>query len=201
MLYLLISMIIMLAFLDKALRVEPLKLADLTLRYKLFSARDRLRLSLIKGETEYNKWFQYFDTTLTRTIHNVKDVNPVLGTVAMLQFKKHPVIDAAYHQFEAALLLPENRQIGKAYRQYIEGIGEYLTVRHRFSLRIMIFVMVMMDKMSASHPNDIHASSDPRKSGESVAPIFSLHPQTSTMLRYNIGQDVYQSGAGVHMSM
>jgi hypothetical protein len=192
----------MLAFLDKAVRRGPLELQDANLRYELFSARDRLRFSLIKGETEYNKWFKYLDTTLTQTIHSVRDVNPVIATFAMMQFQNDPAFDVAYHEREAALMLDENRGVKKAYRRYIETIGDYLTKRHSLSLRIMVEVMMRLEKRAQAHPTDIHTSKDPKTSGESVAPFFSLSPQTSTLLKYGMASDVYrQSGAEVHMSV
>jgi hypothetical protein len=130
----------------------------------------------------------------------VKDVNPLIATVAVIQFKKDPSFHAAYHEIESALGLPENLGFRRSYRIYIQSIGEYLSERHRYSLPVMSRVMIQLEKQNKE--GDIHASLDPQKSGESVAPIFTISPQTSTVLKYSIGQDVYrQSGAEVHVSV
>jgi len=128
----------------------------------------------------------------------LKDVNPMLATVAMVQLRKEPAFEVAYHQLEAALKLPENRVIARSYRHYVKEVGEYLTVRHPVSLRLMIFIMILLDR--PKHPGDIHVSSDPKTSGESVAPIFGLSPQTSTLLKYSIGPEVYsRSSCGIQL--
>jgi hypothetical protein len=190
-------MLIMLAFLDRAARIGRLDLEDTKLRFGLFAVRDELRRSLIRGGVKYNRWFKYLDTTITRNLHNVRDINPALATVALIQFRKNAVIDSAYHEREAALKLPENRALADSYQKYISVLGEYLSSRHPYSLKFFACLMVLMAK--PAHVDDIHASTDPNLSGQAVAPIFSLSPQTSTLLRYTMAPEANR--VGIHVSV
>src|ERR1700737_4672493 len=98
MLYLILTTLILLALLDRALRGGRIRLLKLDVEFQLFELRDELRNEGIREEIPYHNWFDYMDTTLTRTIGAIDKVNPWLAVGFIRIHRKDADLFCAYEE-------------------------------------------------------------------------------------------------------
>jgi len=117
MFYLILATAIMLALLDKTIRGGRVRLLKLELEFKLFALRDQLRIDAIKEESPYNRWFDYMDTTLTRTIGALGTINPWYVVGFMCIHRNDTDLFCAYEEMRKALRQSENYKIERIYER------------------------------------------------------------------------------------
>jgi hypothetical protein len=178
MLYLILSTLIMVALLDRALRGGRNRLLKLDLEFQLFALRDELRNSASAGEIPYNNWFDYMDTTLTRAIGFIDKFNPWLAVGLVRLYKNDLSLRVAYEQLRQALRQPENRRIARVYDSYLNSVGQFLKSRYPISwpLAALVFMMLCDEK---------HEHSSIEKEEQQLAPIFSIAPESSTLREHS----------------
>jgi len=120
----------MLGFLDQALRRGRLDKLKLRTRFELFAFRDELRLALIKGEANPSRWFDYLDTTLTKSIDCLDDINLWESLALIAVYSKNTAIKAAIEKQHAALSDPANHRLVELQSQYTACLASFLTERH-----------------------------------------------------------------------
>lgn len=171
MLYFLVSMLVMLALLDRALRIERLETLRLETRFSLFKVRDELRLATIEGKAPQNKWFEYLDTSITKAIDLLPHINAWEALALMFTYANDTSVLGAEMELHEALEQPENRELDKVYRNYIVCIARLLFKRHRSSARVLLYFARFVGKVS--------------KIKDRMATIVSIAPETSTLLEHH----------------
>ena len=176
MLFVILGSLVLLALLDRTVRGGRIRLAELDLRFGLFEIRDVLRDAAIDEEISYSKWFDYMDTTLTRTLDRVEAVNPWMAAGFALTHRNDPAVKDGLHELKEALQRPENKKIARVYAMYTEFLMKFLKVRFPISwpLVAITFAMFIKDRNSDS------VQEEERK----LAPVFSVSPATSTFSEY-----------------
>jgi hypothetical protein len=169
----------MLALLDRAIRGGRIRLLKLDLEFKLFALRDQLRMDAIKEESPYNNWFEYMDTTLTRTIGRFGTINPWHAVGFMLTHRKDSDLFLAYEQMRKALRKPENRKIERIYDQYNESLNAF--VKERYPASWPLAALTFMVLCPTEHLQHISIEQEERK----LTPVFSISPETSTLREYS----------------
>ncbi len=130
MLYIIISTIVMLGFLDRSLRRGHLDKLKLKTRFELFAFRDELRLALIRGEVAPGRWFDYLDTTLTKSIDNLDDINLWESIALLLSYSKDPAIEAAIAKQAEELRDPANHRLLDLQTKFTSCLARFLMKRH-----------------------------------------------------------------------
>lgn len=179
MLYLILTTLIMLALLDRTLRGGRVRLLKLDLEFKLFALRDELRNDAIAGEISYNNWFDYMDTTLTRTIGATEKVNPWLAVGLLYIHREDSDLFCAYEQLREALRRPENHRIEEIYLKFIECVGDFLKARYRISWPLAAIIFALFRRQKHVQHESVEQEE------QELAPIFSIAPETSTLREYS----------------
>jgi hypothetical protein len=120
----------MLALLDRATRYGRLEILKVQTRFNLFALRDELRSKLIKGEIPNNNWFEYMDTTLTKSIDRLNSFTVWQAAVLAVHNEKDASVRKARQNLEEALEKPENKEIAGIYNKYILCLAVFLYHRH-----------------------------------------------------------------------
>lgn len=170
MLIFLISTLILLALLDKALRVGRLETVLLKTRFKLFALRDELRETAIKGETEENQWFEYLDTTITKAIDELASVSLWEAFVLILMNRHNKTIAEAQIKLFEALAQEENQKLAEIYRKFVWCLGTFLFDRH-LAVRLTVFA-------------GLYTLESVKKERDRLVKTITTSPQTSTLLKY-----------------
>src|SRR5437660_9636890 len=178
MLYLILSSLIMLALLDRALRGGRIRLLKLDLEFKLFALRDELRNAAIIEEIPYNSLFDYMDTTLTRTIGTIDKVNPWLAVGLICIHRNNPTLYVAYRQLKEALSQTRNHKIADVYQRYLDCLAQFLKSRYKLSWPLAAIIFGMVSKEKRQHDSI-------EQEERELAPIFSIAPETSTLSEYS----------------
>jgi hypothetical protein len=171
MLYVIIGVIAMCMLLDKAARRGRLSKLKLKTRFQLFSLRDELRWSLIKGEVQPNRWFEYMDTTLTKSIDNLEDINLLESVALVALYHRNQEVHEAVAKLKEALAQPSNRQLALISEKYTECLTHFLIARHFGTVRSGLFLLKVADKLNALNRGLVN--------------IFASAPETSTLLMYS----------------
>jgi hypothetical protein len=163
-------MLIMAALFDRATRRGRIELVLLDARFKLFALRDKLREAAIAGEAPENKWFEYLDTTITKSIDMLPRLTvwEVLGLVVAYR-EDESVIHAQTTLFQA-LGLEENRKLAEIYGELVVRIGEVLFRRH-LATRYMMYAVVFVVRRAQGFK-------------KRAAEIVTVAPETSTLMQY-----------------
>lgn len=180
MLYIILSSLILLALLDLIVRGGRVRLLKLDIKFQLFALRDELRNAAIAGEVPYNNLFDYMDTTLTRTIESLDDVNPWYAVGYLWHHKNDPTFRQAQGKLKEAFRRSENKNIADVYNKYIQELFQFLKRRHPLSLPVAAIVFAMLYPETKS---TLHDSIEQEE--QNLAPVFSITPQTSTFWEYS----------------
>lgn len=175
MLFLILTVSIMLALLDRSLRTGRLDLLKLRLRFDLFALRDELRAAAITGEAPLNQWFEYLDTTLTKSIDNIESLNLWEAMALLIAHGRDASIQRAYDRLLAALRQPENRKLAEIHGKLVSVHGQFLASRHRGPM----VTIVGLAKLAVSTDRLIDRCRD------RIERILASAPETSTLLRYS----------------
>jgi hypothetical protein len=171
MLYVLASMLIMLALLDKVTRMDRLESLRLDTRFKLFALRDELRCAAINGDVPQNRWFEYLDTSITKMIDVLPHINFWEALALLYSHGGDKSILAAQAELSKALSQEENKGLGTIYVGYLACILKLLLGRHRtlvpFAYRVNKAIGRMADLKNR------------------LAAIFTVAPETSTLLEHH----------------
>lgn len=194
MLYIVLSSLILLAFLDRVVRGGRVKLIKIDLEFDLFALRDELRNAAFVSKISYDNWFDYMDTTITRTIERIDNVNPWLAVGYGWAHRNDPSLFHAQRALETALRLPENQRLAQIHNEYVRLIGRFLEARYPISLPIAAISCALILKDSTE--SGIHSSAEGGK--QDLAPIFSIAPETSTLSEY--GLDGRRRPQDIHIS-
>ena len=103
MVYLLISGIVIFGFLDMAARRSYHDRLITKTRFRIFALRDELRLKVIEGEIEQDKWFDYMDTTLTKMIDLVPSLKLSKVLLIVIGYQNDPTIMKSASELSAFL--------------------------------------------------------------------------------------------------
>ncbi len=170
MLYFLIALVILFALCDKASRYSRVELLLLNSRFKLFKIRDELRNSAMYGEVEPNKWFDYLDTSLTKTIDKLPKLTIWQALILFVHYKDDEQIENAEKELMKALSEDGNEKIAELYDKYLLAVAEFIFTRHR-SMRFSFKIAARVTGSLMSLKNE-------------MAKIVSAAPETSTLLKY-----------------
>jgi hypothetical protein len=172
----------MLALLDRTWRGGRVRLLELNFEFQLYALRDELRESAVAGDIEYNNWFDYMDTTITRTIERVDNVNPWIA-VGYLWLNKNnqEALMLASKELRTVLSSPENKKLGEIYAEFNKLVKEFLKSRFRLSWPLAAIVAGAMCR--GENKKAIHDSISEEE--KRLAPVFSITPQTSTYWEYS----------------
>jgi hypothetical protein len=181
MLFIILGSLVLLALLDRTVRGGRIRLAELDFRFGLFEIRDVLRDAAINEEISYSKWFDYMDTTLTRTLDAVQAVNPWMAAGYGLIHRNDRDVKVGLRELEEALARPENKKIARVYAMYTECLNRYLKARFPVSLPLAAMVSVIIDRDQRGHS----VQEEERK----LAPVFSVSPETSTFSEYVVNRN------------
>lgn len=170
MLYFLIALVILFALCDRASRHSRIELLLLNSRFKLFKIRDELRRNAIRGQLETNKWFDYLDTSLTKTIDQLPKLTIWQAFILFVHYKDDEQILNAERELMKALDEEGNEKLSELYSNYLLSVAEFIFTRHR-SMRLSFKVLAK-------------ATGGLMKLKNEMAKIISAAPETSTLLKY-----------------
>lgn len=128
------SCVIMLAFLDRALRLERIATAQLKARFELYSIRDDLRQAERHGVVSEGRWFTYMDTTLTKSAASIERFT-VWHALAYLRVADISVMLEA--ERNRAVAMGELPDLAALHRRYAECVARLVRERHALLWRIM----------------------------------------------------------------
>lgn len=176
MLFVIVGCLVLLALLDRTVRGGRIRLAEMDFRFGLFHIRDVLRDAAINEEISYSKWFDYMDTTLTRTLDSIDAVNPWMAVGYAFTHRNDLAVKDGLRDLQEALRQPENRKIARVYAMYTECLSSFLKARFPASwpLAAITFAIITKERNSDS------VQEEERK----LAPVFSVSPETSTFSEY-----------------
>lgn len=171
MLFFLVSMLIMLALLDRALRIGRLESLRLDTRFRLFALRDELRRAAVNGTVPQNRWFVYLDTSITKAIDVLPHISIWTALALIYTHSDDKSILEAQAELREALAQEENSQLCLIYVKYLACILTLLRERHR-ALGYTVF----------SAAKAIGAMTGLK---DRLAAIFTVAPETSTLLEHH----------------
>lgn len=128
------SGVIMLAFLDRAMRLERIATAQLKAKFELYAIRDDLRRAERHGVVPGERWFNYMDTTLTKCAASIERLT-VWHALAYLRVSDFPAIQEAERNREAAM--KEFPELVALHRRYAECVARLVKERHALLWSIM----------------------------------------------------------------
>src|ERR1044071_2726930 len=119
MLIALFSALGMLMLLDRSTRLAKLDLLKLKTRCHLFRLRDDLRRAAISGEVPMNWLFDYLDTSISRTISHLDEINLWEGLALLLSHGKDQALLQAQKHIEKVMREKDNQALMPFYYQYL----------------------------------------------------------------------------------
>ena len=170
MLYVLISVLIMAALLDRSLRRGRVEVLLLEMRFRLFALRDELRLGVIEGTMPNNNWFEYLDTSITKTIDLLPTITIWEAVCLVWRYKDREEIQSAQHALIQAFAEETNKPLAAIYTKFVVCIIEILVRRHvgiRYGMTGVAKVVVSARGLK-----------------EKAARIITVAPETSTYYQY-----------------
>lgn len=170
MLYVLISVLIMLALLDRSLRRGRIELLLIEMRFKLFALRDELRRGVIEERMPDNNWFEYLDTSITRAIDLLPTITIWEAVALIVRYRDDEDIRAAHYTLIKEFSTDDNKPFAPVYANFVMCLTEILFRRH-IGIRFGI---------SAVIKGIGRARGFKRWAGE----IITLAPETSTYYQY-----------------
>ena len=137
MLIFILTMLLMLAFLDKTLRLDRQKSRALETEFELSAIRDSVMLRVVAGEQPNNEALRFFNELIDNT-KKCLDA-PLLWelAVAIAFFSDKITPDSEQKQFDILKDHRDNRVVSEGYQQYQATVGRYLLVRHRLLIRFL----------------------------------------------------------------
>lgn len=162
-----LSALIMLALLDKALRLERLEFAQLDAKLKFFAIRDDLRRLERRGEVDHDRWFAYMDTTLTRSITAIEILNVwhAFAFMATCDMRKINIAEQ-----NRSVAMKQRPSLAAIHRAYSDAIDQLIRERHALLWRLLGLLAMLFGTMTRTRRSIINA--------------LSGAPETSTLLQY-----------------
>jgi hypothetical protein len=164
---------------------------ELETRYQLFALRDALRSQMASGEIEDDPWFDYLDSTITKTIGYLHRINIWEGAALYLTHRNDPLLRAASNELLQVLREPQKEAFATLYQDYVVTVARFLVNRHyvitgifRESGRLSLDTLGMIPKVWQIK--------------EDLAKLVSVAPETSTLIHYcqqpngmKLNRDIY----------
>lgn len=163
MLLMVVAGIVMLAFLDRAMRTGRLDLLKLRFRFDLFALRDELRAAVIAGKVPKDNWFEYLDTTITKAIDHIDGANMYEMFALVVGHLHDREILEAYSKFLVTIQEERNAELLRIYSKYIALHVRFLGKRHRAVKKLFL---------------------QTDRSLKAVKRVLTSSPERSTLLRY-----------------
>lgn len=170
MLYFLISMMIMLVLIDRALRIGRQEILLCKTRFKLFALRDELRMAAIENTVPQNKWFEYLDTTLTKAIDKLPRFTAWEALALYVSHRRDPSISKALRYLDEALEQSENRRLAHFYNMFVLCLIEFLFERHIATSYTMLAIAQVASRVMTLR--------------DRLVTILTAAPETSTLQQY-----------------
>jgi hypothetical protein len=166
-----ISCIIMVTLIDRALRLERIATAQMKARFELFALRDELRRLQRHGDVSADRWFSYMDTTLTRATAAIEAVTLWHAIGYMIASRSTQIlakIDYAERvRKDAMRAVPE---LASIHARYDKSLAELLRERHALLWTILGLIGLMFRAAAEFRVRTLKA--------------VSGSPETSTLLDY-----------------
>jgi hypothetical protein len=170
MLIFLISLVALVGLWDGATRRSRMSNLLLEKRFKLFKIRDELREMAIDEKIAHDRWFDYFDTTLTKMIDLLPKLSVWNLAVLVIHYRNDVGIEKDEKDLLKFLYDEKNKAYLNLYFQFVKTLGEFLFARHR----ILGFLCFQAAKMATA----------PSKVKEEATQILTVAPETSTYWKY-----------------
>lgn len=172
MLFLIIATSTMLVLLDRSLRLGRLDSLQTETRHALFELRDRLRSDAIAGRIQDDRWFDFLDTTITRTIADLKRRTVWQLGVLILVHRDDREIQQAYEQLCGTIEQPGNEVVHDRFLAFVETMNGFLYQRHRSALGTIAAASRLADSVQRRNASLKEAASR----------MLVSSPETSTLL-------------------
>lgn len=171
MLYIVIGCVVLLAFIDRVVRKGRIERLEMTAAFQLYALRDRLRAAAIDGNTPVNNWFNYLDTSLSRTAGNIERVSIWTYYWYVVACKDiDPQVRQASHLRNLVFTRGEYRVMAEIFKEYEATIMGTLCARHHF--------------LMFRHRRELKRATRPARR---AVKKFSSIPVTSTLLQFAPG--------------
>jgi hypothetical protein len=144
------------------------------LRFDLFALRDELRAAVIAGEAPQNKWFEYLDTTITKSIDNIQHLNIWEIGGLVLNHGHDESLVQAYLRLLDALAEPGNERLAQIYGRLVGLNATFLAGRHRVTVATVLGLAGMATRTAKVID----------RCRKRIELVLSGAPETSTLLRY-----------------
>jgi hypothetical protein len=178
MLIAIVTSIVLITVIDRFARVGRIELAEARTRHELFALRDRLRREAIAGAIQFDGWFKYMDTTLTRSIDSVHDVNLWKALTYFSVYGRLEMAERAYSDLQEAM--QQRPALRAVYTAYSETLWDLIEERHILIRNLPKVVFAAGRVFSALDG----CFSWLRKSKRHALEGLLSAPETSTLLEY-----------------
>jgi hypothetical protein len=128
------SGVIMLAFLDRAMRLERIATVQLKAKFELYAIRDDLRRAERQRVVPGGRWFSYMDTTLTKAAASIERLT-VWHALAYLRVSDFSMMQEA--ERNRATAMEEFPELAALHRRYAECVARLVRERHALLWSIM----------------------------------------------------------------
>jgi len=169
---------VMLAAIDRYIRLGRVELAERRARYALFALRDRLRREALAHTIRFDAWFRYMDTTLTRAIDSVHEVNVWKALVYSSVYGRLDQTERAYAELQAAMA--DNQPLQAIYLEYTRILWRLVEDRHASVRNLHRYVFAAGRAFTFFDGCFAWL----RKSKRRVLEGLITAPETSTLLQY-----------------
>ena len=170
MLYVLAYSILAIALLDNIVRISRLEFVNYSFRFELFEIRDKLRRALISKEIKKSRWFDYLDSTITKTIDELPHIS--LWEILLIAYihRNDKTIKNAQSRLEMALDAEANAFLAEIYKDILNCIVRFILSRHIVLSKTILFIF-----------NSIHKY---RNLQSGLAETVMIAPETSTLSQF-----------------
>lgn len=177
MLYAAIFILIALALLDNSTRMAKKEMITYKFRFRLFALRDKLRNSLISDEIQRSNWFGYMDTTITKTITLLPNMN--IWEIFLIGYlhRNNQQILSAQKRLDNALNQEENTVLASINDELTTCVFEYLKARHKALYKVSESLWFLIKFYSYTQDS---------RTQYNLAKIVTTSPETSTLSQFAV---------------
>lgn len=161
-----LTMLLMLALLDKALRLDRQKARALEVEFKFSALRDSILVRIADGERPNKAAFELFEELISNT-QRCLDV-PLLWEFAVIfSFASDPKPEPEYAQLQILLGHRDNQLLAEALQEYKILLGKYLAERH--------WLLIAFARRLFSEDSKIETAKESMPSNLAVAARIPFH--------------------------
>jgi hypothetical protein len=170
MLYFLISLVVLVGFLDRSARKSRIDLLMTETRFRLFAIRDELRLAVMEEEIANDKWFDYLDTSLTKMVDLLPKLSLWQLVVLMVHYRNDQRMMRGNEELMEFVQDKDNKRFSELFGKYLLVVGEFLFRRHRVISLFFVGALRTAKRVTTAK--------------EEAAAIVATAPETSTFFNY-----------------